>query len=323
MIAHRGASGYAFENSPAAFREAAARGVDGVELDVHATADGGIVVHHDPELTGGQPLDALTLAEATAWLLPNGEPVPTLAAALNLIGDRDVWVEVKSLPVTYDAALLSALDSGPFPARYAVHSFDHRVTARLSRLRPRLRLGALLSSRVIDPVAVVRASCATTLWQEWTADRPGAGRRRARRRHPGHRVDGQRPGGRGQAGTDGRGRALRQLPGPAGGAGMSGFPTRVAVIGAGTMGAGIAQAAATAGWPTTLTDTRPEALQGRRGPDRAHAGRRRAAGQARRRRRGTRSWAGCGPPPASARPARAPTWWSRRCWKTSTSSATS
>lgn len=169
MIAHRGASGYAFENSPAAFREAAARDVDGVELDVHATADGGIVVHHDPELTGGQPLDALTLAEATAWLLPNGEPVPTLAAALKLIGDRDVWVEVKSLPVTYDAALLSALDSGPFPARYAVHSFDHRVTARLSRLRPQLRLGALLSSRVIDPVAVVRASCATTLWQEWTA----------------------------------------------------------------------------------------------------------------------------------------------------------
>lgn len=43
---------------------------------------------------------------------------------------------------------------------------------------------------------------------------------------------------------------------------MSGFPTRVAVIGAGTMGAGIAQAAATAGWPTTLTDTRAEALSG-------------------------------------------------------------
>ena len=41
---------------------------------------------------------------------------------------------------------------------------------------------------------------------------------------------------------------------------MSGFPSRVAVIGAGTMGVGIAQAAATAGWPTTLTDTRADAL---------------------------------------------------------------
>ncbi len=45
---------------------------------------------------------------------------------------------------------------------------------------------------------------------------------------------------------------------------MSSFPSRVAVIGAGTMGAGIAQAAATAGWPTRLTDARPEALAGAR-----------------------------------------------------------
>lgn len=168
MIAHRGASGYAFENSPAAFREAAARGVDGVELDVHATADGGIVVHHDLTLTGGRPLDTLTLAEAVTSPLSNGELVPTLAEALTLIGDRDVWVEVKGLPAAYDAALLAALDAGPFPARYAVHSFDHRITARLAGLRPGLRLGALLSARVIDPVAVLRAACATTLWQEWT-----------------------------------------------------------------------------------------------------------------------------------------------------------
>lgn len=43
---------------------------------------------------------------------------------------------------------------------------------------------------------------------------------------------------------------------------MSGLPTRVAVIGAGTMGVGIAQATAAAGWPTTLTDTRAAALDG-------------------------------------------------------------
>jgi glycerophosphoryl diester phosphodiesterase len=168
VIAHRGASGYAFENSPAAFREAVARGVDGVELDVHATADGGIVVHHDPVLTGGRPLDSVTLAEATSTLLANGEPVPTLAEALELIGDRDVWVEVKALPPVFDARLLAILDAGPHPARYAVHSFDHRITARLRRLRPKMRLGALLGARVVDPVAVLRASGATTLWQDWT-----------------------------------------------------------------------------------------------------------------------------------------------------------
>ena len=168
MIAHRGASGYAFENSPAAFREAVARGVDGVELDVHATADGGIVVHHDPVLTGGNPLDALTMPEATASMLANGEPVPSLATALDLIGDRDVWVEVKALPPRHDAALLATLDAGPFPSRYAVHSFDHRITARLARQRPDLPLGALLAARVVDPAGVLHLARATTLWQEWT-----------------------------------------------------------------------------------------------------------------------------------------------------------
>lgn len=168
MIAHRGASGYAFENSPAAFREAVARGVDGVELDVHTTADGGVVVHHDPDLTGGKPLDTLTLAEATASLLSNGELVPSLGTALKIIGDRDVWVEVKALPAAYDTALLDVLDAAPFPRRYAIHSFDHRIIWRLGRLRPGLRLGALLSARVQEPVTVLAASGATTLWQEWT-----------------------------------------------------------------------------------------------------------------------------------------------------------
>lgn len=168
MIAHRGASGYAFENSPTAFREAVERGVDGVELDVHTTADGGIVVHHDPVLTGGKPLGSLTMIEATSAMLSNGELVPSLATVLTILGDRDVWIEVKSLPGAYDAALLAVLDAGPFPARYAVHSFDHRITARLARLRPTLPLGALLTARVIDPVAVLKAAGATTLWQEWT-----------------------------------------------------------------------------------------------------------------------------------------------------------
>lgn len=142
--------------------------MDGVELDVHATADGGIVVHHDPHLTGGKPLDTMTLAETTASLLSNGEPVPSLGTALGIIGDRDVWVEVKSLPAVHDASLLAALESGPYPARYAVHSFDHRITARLGKARPELSLGALMSARVLEPVAVLKAARARTLWQDWT-----------------------------------------------------------------------------------------------------------------------------------------------------------
>lgn len=167
VIAHRGASGYEYENSRAAFRRAVLLDADGIELDIHATRDGGIVVHHDPEIPGVGPIAQLTLAEARQLRIPNGEQVPLLAEILDLVGDRDVWVEVKSLASHYDSVLLAILDRGPAPQRYAVHSFDHRIVHRLGEVQPSLRRGILLSAYLCDPVAVLRSVGATTLWQEW------------------------------------------------------------------------------------------------------------------------------------------------------------
>jgi glycerophosphoryl diester phosphodiesterase len=167
VIAHRGASGYEYENSRAAFRRAVMLDADGIELDVHATRDGGIVVHHDPDIPGLGPIAQLSLAEARQVRIRNGELLPLLAEVLELVGSRDVWVEVKGLPQEHDARLLSILDAGPAPDRYAIHSFDHRIVHRLGKLRPGLRRGILLSAYVRDPVAVMRAAGATTLWQEW------------------------------------------------------------------------------------------------------------------------------------------------------------
>src|SRR5918999_775057 len=115
VIAHRGASGYEYENSRAAFRRAVMLDADGVELDIHATSDGGIVVHHDPEIPGAGPIAQLSMAEARRVLIRNGEPVPLLSEILELVGDRDVWVEVKSLPQCYDSKLFAVLDRGPVP----------------------------------------------------------------------------------------------------------------------------------------------------------------------------------------------------------------
>jgi glycerophosphoryl diester phosphodiesterase len=140
---------------------------DGVELDVHATRDGGIVVHHDHDLPGVGPIAQLSLAEAREVRIRNGEPLPLLAEILELVGDRDVWVELKSLPAKYDQQLLDILDRGPAPERYAVHSFDHRIIYRLGKTRPDLRRGILLSAYLHDPVTVMREVGATALWQEW------------------------------------------------------------------------------------------------------------------------------------------------------------
>ena len=167
IIAHRGASGYEYENSRAAFRRAIALDADGVELDVHATRDGDIVVHHDPEIRGAGPIALLSTAEVTAARLTNGEPVPLLSEVLELLDGRSAWVEVKALSPHHDEALLSVLRSAPTPAQYAIHSFDHRIVHRLGSSAPWLRRGVLLTAYVVDPVAVLRAAGATTLWQAW------------------------------------------------------------------------------------------------------------------------------------------------------------
>ncbi|HEU4681974.1 MAG TPA: glycerophosphodiester phosphodiesterase [Gemmatimonadales bacterium] len=167
VIAHRGASGYEYENSRAAFRRAVMLDADGVELDIHATRDGGIVVQHDPEIPGMGAIAQLSLSDVRQVRLRNGESMPVLAEILELVGERDVWVEVKSLPPTYDSALLAILDQGPAPKRYAIHSFDHRIVYRLGQARPGLKRGILLSAYLRDPVAVMRAAGATVLWQEW------------------------------------------------------------------------------------------------------------------------------------------------------------
>jgi glycerophosphoryl diester phosphodiesterase len=166
IIAHRGASGREFENSRAAFTRAIELGADGVELDVHSTEDGIILVHHDAELPGFGPIGHLKYTRVMESRLANGETIPTLPEVLNLLGDMDVYVEVKTLAPAFDDAILAVLDEGPSPTRYAVHSFDHRIVARLGARRPTLRRGILLSSYPLDPIPLLTAAGATILWQD-------------------------------------------------------------------------------------------------------------------------------------------------------------
>ena len=108
IVAHRGFSERAPENTVAALELALQAGADAVEFDLHATADGTPVLLHDDTLertTNGRgpvaslSLDALRDLDAGRWFSRDfaGEPVPTLAEALEAIGDRveRVYAEVK------------------------------------------------------------------------------------------------------------------------------------------------------------------------------------------------------------------------------------
>ncbi len=126
IIAHRGASHLFPENTKVAFRQAFAKGADGIEGDFYLTADGQIVCIHDADTqrTAGQrlvveqsTLEQLRQLEYGAWKAPRfaGEPIPTLEDVLALIPAGKIFViELKSgLPIV--PVLVEKLRAAGFP----------------------------------------------------------------------------------------------------------------------------------------------------------------------------------------------------------------
>jgi glycerophosphoryl diester phosphodiesterase len=181
VIAHRGDSAHRPENTLASFASALEVGAELVELDVQLTADGHVIVLHDPRLerttTGRGDVRRLTLAEVRSVSAgyPDrfgsayaGERVPALSEVLALLrGRARVLVEVKTESVTDDA-------EGGIEARTAAEvrragmadsvafiSFDHRAIRRLASLAPEMTRGRLFGRTNADEVleAARDASC--------------------------------------------------------------------------------------------------------------------------------------------------------------------
>src|SRR3954465_13219995 len=91
VIAHRGASAAAPENTVEAFRLARELGADMVELDARRTADGQVIVHHDAHLADGRAIVELSRSE-----LPTH--VCDLADALDACEGMQVNIEIKNWP---------------------------------------------------------------------------------------------------------------------------------------------------------------------------------------------------------------------------------
>ena len=165
IIAHRGAAGYEVENSLAAFRAAGDLGADAVELDIHSTADGALVVHHD-ETIGHHHIAHCSLAEVREHPLANGEPIPTLEEALAVIVPGMIaCVEIKSVPAHAEERLLQLLE-GVGADRIMLHAFDHRVIHRMGERRPHIRRGVMIASYPVNPVRCLEDADAGILWQD-------------------------------------------------------------------------------------------------------------------------------------------------------------
>ncbi len=180
--AHRGGAGLAPENTLAAFRNALAMGVDVLEMDLHVTADGEVVVIHDPTLerttTGRGYVRATALADlqrldAGSWFNAQfaGERVPTLRAVLDLVrgsGNNRVRLNIETKyepsaptpPQDFEERALRVIREAGMIDRVIIQSFYYPSLARVKTLDRSVPTAALRAATdpTPDPVAVVRAA---------------------------------------------------------------------------------------------------------------------------------------------------------------------
>jgi len=168
-IAHRGAKREFPENTLAAFQRAFERGADAIELDVHATRDGVVVVHHDPKVrlrgrwSRSVSIVDLEWEDLRGARLAPGVGIPTLDDVLTIVPSRaTVYVEIKGTNIEQTVAAVLARSA----VRCAVHSFDHDAVARMREIAPDVPRGILFDRRPPDVVASMRATGARDVWPE-------------------------------------------------------------------------------------------------------------------------------------------------------------
>ena len=145
VVAHRGASAHAPENTVAAFEAAVRFGADGVELDVRATADGALAVHHDPALADGREVHELLAEQLPADVC---ELVDAFAACVDLL----VNVEIKADRPGSGAALAAPVVAAcrAWGGRVLVSSFDPATIDEVRRLDPGVPTAQLTFLALLD-----------------------------------------------------------------------------------------------------------------------------------------------------------------------------
>ena len=173
-IAHRGASSYAPENTFAAFDLAIEMGARHLELDVHFSSDGHLVVIHDDTVDrttdGSGPvtsrsLAALTALDAGAWFDPRftGERIPTLGAVLERYWGAHLHVELKGHSAGLAQRAVDMIRSSGIATNVTITSFQKAKLEETRAYAPELPTGWLVGEVSDAVVAQARAMGLTQL----------------------------------------------------------------------------------------------------------------------------------------------------------------
>jgi glycerophosphoryl diester phosphodiesterase len=144
IIAHRGFGKGPVENTLYAVKESLGLGVDGIEIDVHTSSDGEVVVFHDflvDERTNGTgPVAELTLEELKTLELSRGLKIPTLRELIEQVKDKpDLLVMIEIKPENIEESVLNVIHEEGIESQVVISSYQLSVLRGIQELSPSIR----------------------------------------------------------------------------------------------------------------------------------------------------------------------------------------
>lgn len=167
IFAHRGASGFAPENTIAAFKLAHEKGADGIELDVQLTKDGEVVVIHDDDVKRTSNSEGLVMdktfeeirsLDIGSWFSEGfaGAQIPTLEEVLDWMLTNEILlnIEIKTAPRRYNRELvvktLALVKEKNLEDRVIISSFNHQAIMDTKEITPTIKTAALMMGTILD-----------------------------------------------------------------------------------------------------------------------------------------------------------------------------
>jgi len=203
IIAHRGSSSVAPENTIAAFQRAIADGADGIEFDVRLSRDHVPVVIHDaclqrtalrPELVRDLSAAELRSVDVGSWFSLSGKDaqaysevtIPILSDVLDLFDDVDavLYLEMKcerGAAAKLASAIAQAIRGRSIAERIVIECFELAALGEIRDRDPHLRTAALFEPKLRQPLSILRAQGLIKLAREWKVDEVALHHKLARR----------------------------------------------------------------------------------------------------------------------------------------------
>ena len=150
-IGHRGAKGYEPENTLISFQKAIDLGADGIELDVHLSHDGAVMVIHDETIdrtTNGKGfVNKFSFQELKSFRIQKEQQIPTLSEVFDLVNQRCfINIELKGSATAKPVIELIndyVSEKNWNYSQFLISSFDWKMLEEIRFLNPKIRIGVL------------------------------------------------------------------------------------------------------------------------------------------------------------------------------------